>query len=1392
MRKYNTIFYKRMVGIILFFILGLFVSISIASTDGPEQNKIVRLYEKHETWQQTMLETRKLFRSKRSGDQPVIMGPMYNSFSLKKNYISGALAGTRKINLNAKSDLGQPIWQITSRNATRPYYYLPEDGTKERLLYRTLTVAKPTEIVADVDFNGELKVFLNGLNVFKEDEIKSSQKVRIKLNLKIGENDLLLKVKSTQGPRNSGMFISLQDEAALHLWKKIAEDFPVQSYRMEFDLDLDGVVSWFSIADNVDLEERMIESVFDSKDQIGEKLWEDFKALYKMPVQPDDPRYLDFYVHVCRFRKAFEDLKKVNFRALRMAVQDLSKTFPDQYSKSKEFLKRAFEYEQHLPEIKRSLQNGGEKDLDHANRYIEKVVDFQRESLLANPLLNFEKLLFVKRKPLGNPYRYEEPDRGLGQLVGMPKQSSWQLQTMPNIYDWDNEIASLSPVRPNGEITTIYKSEKNKILSDMDLHFDGTKLLFSMPDDKRFWQLYELNLEGNNIRQITGDAPDVHSFDACYLPDDQIAFVSTASFQGVPCNSGVNVGMIYRMDENGQNIRQLCFEQDHNFCPTVMNDGRIMYLRWEYTDIPHVWARFLFTMNPAGTGQKQLLGSGSYWPNAIFYARPIPGHPTKVAGIVTGHHVGRVGELYVFDPAQGRKADESVVQQIPGYGKKVEPIIKDKLAIDSWPKLLHPFPLNENYFLVSCRPTREDMWGIYLVDTFDNIVLIKEVEGQALLEPIPFVKTKKPPVLAEMINLKRKDATVYIENIYKGSGLKGLPKGLVKSLRLFTYHFAYRTVAGINHRVGADGPWEPKRVLGTVPVEKDGSAMFRVPANTPISIQPLDKEGKALQLMRSWMTAMPGEFVSCIGCHESLNSSARNHGTIATGKPPSEIQPWYGPVRGFSFMNEVQPVLDRNCVSCHDGTGNVKPDLRGEQGKYICYKNGSPEAIIKSGVPREKLLKNYGGVFPPSYIELRRRVRVGGLESDLRVLSPGEFHADNSELIQMLNKGHHGVDFDSESMDRLVTWIDLNAPCYGTWQQVVGPAKIANDHQRRCDLASLYAGLDADPESMVRDLQQKLGPIKPKVWPTVKVEIPEITGWPLKEKDAKEHQKNIKKKNRSIDLGDGCKLDLEYIPAGQFVMGDANGHPDEHPLSSVEIDQPFWIAKYEITNEQYSKFDPSHDSRFEHKGSWQFNKVDIGWDLNKPNQPVVRISQVEAMAFCQWLSQKIGQKVLLPTEAQWEYACRAGTETPFSFGDLDTDFSDYANMADWTIRDLVYDVRDQYPPDLVPRESRFNDLNLVTAEVGSYKPNRWGLFDMHGNVWEWTRSTLKAYPYQDKDGRNAIDGRSDKIVRGGSWYDHPKRCRSGYRLNYPEWQKVNNVGFRVILGPEKSSRLTVR
>lgn len=1085
------------------------------------------------------------------------------------------------------------------------------------------------------------------------------------------------------------------------------------------------------------------------------------------------------------WHEAIDRAVHFDFGALRLAVQDLTESFPERYPGV--FLKRLTDLEQ---QVRSALAEQPLTSLVQFQRIVQlegELAQLKRAALLANPLLDFDQLLVIKRKPIGEPRRSQWDDKGLAEFIGLPRQSSWGNGTMPNVDQWENEIAVLSPVAPEGDLRTLFKPERSMLVNDVDLHFDGEKLLFAMPDQRKRWQVHEMRADGSGLRQLTpNDQPDVHNYDPCYLPDGRIVFISTAVMQGVPCNAGVIVGMMYQMDGDGRGIRQVLFEQDHDYNPSVLNDGRVLYLRWDYTDTPHVWNRVLMCMNPDGTAQMAYYGGSSYWPNSIFFSRAVPGHPTKIAGIVTGHHEGRVGELVIFDPAKGLRETDGVVQRIPGRGRKVEPLIEDKLTEHSWPKFSHPWPLNEKYYIVASKPEPHSLWGIYLVDVFDNMVLLREEEHYALLEPIPLRARLTPPRIPSRVQPEREDAWVLLEDIYSGPGLKDVPRGTVKKLRLFTYHFGYQTLAGIDHRVGADGPWEAKRVLGTVPVEEDGSAWFRVPAKTPISVQPLDEEGKALALMRSWMTAQPGENLSCVGCHERSSDAPSVRGrTMALARGVSEIDPWRGPTRGFSFAREVQPVLDKYCVGCHHGgsnPGRAEPDLRRDQGAFVVYEHGEVDGKIVRGVPKSELLGKYSAVFEPSYVALRQFVRVGGLESDLHLLPPKEFHVDTSELMQMLRKGHHNVQLDAEAWDRLVTWIDLNAPCHGTWGEVT--RLPGNQRERRLALRKLYGGIVEDWESdLLENKTPDVAPVMPEPLPKTPSATVSVSDWPFDAEQARKRQAKQEKVTRTVDLGNGSRMDFVWIPAGSFVMGDPAGELDEQPVSVVRVEKPFWMAKFEVSNAQFAAFDPAHDSRFEHRSSWIFSEEYLGWPLNKPDQPVVRVSWKQALAFCRWLSEKLGEHVTLPTEAQWEYACRAGASTPLFYGDLNTDFARFANMADVNIRRLAEEGWRPKAPDLAPRDGRFDDGELVTAAVGQYAPNAWGLYDMHGNAAEWTRTHYRPYPYRAEDGRDQESEEGLKVVRGGSWRDRPKRCRSAFRLSYPAYQKVFNVGFRVIIEP---------
>ncbi len=1058
-----------------------------------------------------------------------------------------------------------------------------------------------------------------------------------------------------------------------------------------------------------------------------------------------------------RFDAATAGLRAINSKSLRLAIDDLTRDFPEAYPKGSYYARQMAHCEKDTPALLERLAAGDERALAD----VEELVKVSREALLSNPLLSFDRLLVIKRNP-----------RQLGLMQNWESNSS-----LPHT-GYDNEISTLSPVRPEGELTPLFRPDGNgsKFVGDVDLHPDADRMLFSMPGANRRWQVFELKTDGTGLRQLPLiEQPDVDNYDACYLPNGNVIFCSTAPFVGVPCVTGSShVCNLYLLDTPSGRIRRLTYEQDHDWCPTVLGNGRVLYLRWEYSDIPHYASRILFHMNPDGTEQMEYYGSNSYWPNAMFYARPVPNHPTKFVAVIGGHHgVPRMGELVLFDTAQGRREAGGVIQRIPGYQKKVEPIIRDQLVDGSWPKFLHPYPLSDKYFLVSAKPTPDSNWSIYLADVFDNMTLIKEVEGYALLEPVPFRKTTTPPVIPSRVQPDCSDALIHLTDIYVGNGLKGVPRGTVKKLRLFTYHFAYHGMGGQANRIGLDGPWDIKRIIGTVPVEPDGSASFRVPANTPISIQPLDGGGNALQLMRSWMTAMPGEVLSCVGCHESQNSGPPTRSSLASRRAPSEITPFQGPTRGFDFSREVQPVLDQYCVGCHGGQKQA-------DGKAIVDFRPLREVRLDGVDLRAK----YGFQFTSSYFALRRFVRAPPMESDMHLLTPCEYHADTTELVQILRKGHHGVTLPPEAWDRLITWIDLHTPAHGTWHEIVGDQKVNHQRDRRREMTKRYAGIDEDPEAMTAPTPLPPSPKAPVEQARKSAEDVRCAGWPFGADEAKRRQSAAGPAKFTVDLGRGVELKLVRIPAGEFIMGDPQGEADERPLTRVHIRQPFWMGMFEVTNEQYALFDPTHDSRIESGDFLHFSVEERGYPANGAKQPVVRVSWDRARGFCRWLSDRTGRPFTLPTEAEWEYACRAGANSPMSYGDPETDFSQFANLADAAFKHI--DTYDPWKlpsgaiPQWRPAVARVNDKFRISAPVGTYQPNAWGLHDMHGNAWEWTRTTCKAYPYDAADGRDDPRTAGAKIVRGGSWHDRPHRARSASRGAYDPWRQVFNVGFRVI------------
>ncbi|MFA7693079.1 MAG: SUMF1/EgtB/PvdO family nonheme iron enzyme [Candidatus Hydrogenedentales bacterium] len=1329
---------RKTVGLFLCFVLlGAIISTSCAHARSEDA-----LYSKGATWQETLHATRANYHqwlAKDSGLAGLQFGTWHYTAPLPADSFDDSAFPEEELSFNQRGKKGERLWF---------HHQSFGDGVVQKLicpaqsaiyLARIIHADTAQTLHAGVGSDDGMKLWLNGELLLSRDvaRIAAPNQELIDLPLKTGDNLLLLRIYNVGG--DAGFYFGAANDPTAALWQRFKQDYPAEAIRLESDLAEAGGKTWFSSEDPKTLELSLISHVLDQSAPGDAALQQEFAEL--SDGESDTLQRLDLYARACAVRDGMHRLEQIDRAALRRAIIYLSESYPDSYKKGDKYLQQLDTIERLFQEIR---EEGRESTLE-MKEAVDALVRLHREALLANPLLDFDQVMLIRRSV---------------NRAGLPQ--NWQGNCSLPRKGYDNEIVVLDAFKEAAKPSRLFRPDQDILIADIDLHFDGDKMLFSMLGSHDRWQIWEMATDGTGLRQVTpGLESDVDNYDACYLPDGRIIFDSTRCIQGIPCVTGSDaVANLYSMDADGGNVRQLCFDQDHDWCPTVLNNGRILYSRWEYSDTPHYFSRLLFHMNPDGTNQVEFYGSNSFWPNSMFYTRPIPNDPTKVVTIVSGHHgIARLGELVILDPAKGRHEASGVVQRIPGYGQPVEPVIADELVQNSWPQFIHPFPLSDSFFLVSARLKPDKALGLYLVDRFDNMLLLYEEPGYDMYEPLPLRAQPTPPAIPDRVNLARTDATVYLMDVYEGPGLANVPRDTVKKLRLYSFHYGYPHIGGHQH-VGMEGPWDIHRILGTVPVAEDGSAYFQVPANTPIAVQPLDAENKAVQVMRSWFTAMPGEVLSCVGCHEPQNTTAAVQFNRAARRAPDTIMPWYGKERGFSFRHEVQPVLDRHCVGCHgaEPITDGRPDFshRAEKGE---------------------------GNFHQSYLALHPYVRRPGPESDYHLQKPMEWHADTSELVQLLQKGHYGVSLDEEAWDRLITWIDLNVPDHGRWSDHIDIP--GNSCVRRAEMRALYSHLpedDTEEELTVADYpDQYEAPQGDTPTPA-----PYQKGWAFSaEEAAQRQQQGGAEIKRSLTLADGITMDFVWIPAGSFCMGGEH-FADESPSTTVTIDTPFWLGVTEVTNAQYACYDAEHDSRYID----QHNKdhTTPGYPANEADQPVIRVSWHEALAFTDWLSTQSGTPCTLPTEAQWEWACRAGGADALFYGGLDTDFSPYANLADASvIRLAVAGVNPQPIPnpspfmDFLPKDPRFDDGERLVCAVGQYAPNPWGLKDMHGNVCEWTRSAYLPYPYKDDDGRNDIIGEAKRVVRGGSWTDRPFRARSAFRTPYQPWQAVQNVGFRVMI-----------
>jgi len=375
--------------------------------------------------------------------------------------------------------------------------------------------------------------------------------------------------------------------------------------------------------------------------------------------------------------------------------------------------------------------------------------------------------------------------------------------------------------------------------------------------------------------------------------------------------------------------------------------------------------------------------------------------------------------------------------------------------------------------------------------------------------------------------------------------------------------------------------------------------------------------------------------------------------------------------------------------------------------------------------------------------------------------------ADTSHLIKVLKKGHHNVMLNQEEWERMYTWIDLNIPYPGSWGESHKPPQ-KDQVERRVKYFKSYAGILDDSEvplPMPDPVEYEKPAPAQKRNPD-----PTVSGFPFDTATAKQMQAQCSLKPKTLDLGDNVKIELAPIPAGNYVMGASAKFMDEL-AKTASVKKPFYMSRTEVTLAQYNQFKREHENGFIERRGKDRKSRGI-FDMNQPNLPVVRISRNEAEAFCEWLSKKSGMKVSLPTETQWEWAARAG--------------SGGSNYLPESQQSKGYNIADEHTGKRALRwnygriQKGHKDDELWVADAKSFTPNVWGLYNMLGNVAEWTASDYRPVPGVGVT--PAVEGKIDyAVVRGGSWNDTAALASLPTRWRYMPSQPVYDVGFRVVV-----------
>ncbi|MBP5226530.1 MAG: hypothetical protein J6336_04015 [Kiritimatiellae bacterium] len=629
---------------------------------------------------------------------------------------------------------------------------------------------------------------------------------------------------------------------------------------------------------------------------------------------------------------------------------------------------------------------------------------FLKEALVkANPLVTAAPILYVSRPQ----YPPDHHNTATIFQCGEINHNSYRSQGALKVLD-----------AKSGTVRDLVPELPGRTPRDPEVSPDGKRVVFAMREGKEMdYHIWTVNTDGSELKRLTF-AAGVSDIDPVWLPDGDIVFGSTREPKYCMCNRHIMCNL-YRMKPNGANIHQIGKSTLFEGHAAVRPDGRILYDRWEYVDRNFGDAQGLWVCNPDGTGHAIYWGNNTTSPGGVINARPLS-TASKVITVMGSCHDRPWGALALIDRSRGVDGSEPVVRTWPAdYIKRIHVNGEDFDSTRSIRlKYADPFPLDDEHFICSRMTGEGEEMGRVYLDLFGNEVLFHR-EAPGCHTPVALRPSPAAPVQPMRRNFSDPNGPgrFYVQNVYIGTHMANVKPGAIKALRIVESPEKRqwtRPTGWFGHGEEACcmnwHSFENKRILGTVPVEADGSAYFEVPGNTFVYFQALDEEGKMVQSMRSGAYVQPGETYGCVGCHENRvgDIPAPSARPQAMTREPSKLNGWYGPARFFSFQREVQPVFTRHCVSCHDygKRPGEKVNLSGDRDAYFCT--------------------SYTDLWALGMIRC-----VGGGPAEIQQAYSWGSHA--SSLTRKLY-GHGKTSLTPEERDRIITWMDINAVYYPVYE----------------------------------------------------------------------------------------------------------------------------------------------------------------------------------------------------------------------------------------------------------------------------------------------------------------------------------------------------------------------